>query len=46
MDDDDFAMFSTPTHAKLLVWHWKNQSQDGLVRHGAYFKQWKFIDAR
>jgi hypothetical protein len=39
-------MYSTPIQAKLMVWHWNNQNQDGLVRHALDSHQWKFVDAR
>jgi hypothetical protein len=28
-----------------MVWHWRNQSQDGLMKHAAISKQWNFIYA-
>jgi hypothetical protein len=37
-------MFRTLAQVELMVWHWKNQSQDGLLRHAVDSKQWKFID--
>jgi hypothetical protein len=39
-------MFSTPAQVELMVWHWKNQNQYGLVGHATKVKQWKFIGAR
>lgn len=39
-------MTSTPTQAELMVWHWNNRSQDGLMWHALNSQQWKFIDGR
>ena len=36
-------MFRTPTISELMVWHAKNKSTDGLVRHPCDSKAWKHI---
>ncbi len=39
-------MHSTPGQASLMTWHVNNRSGDGMVRHLAYSKQWRFIDEK
>jgi hypothetical protein len=36
-------MFRTPTISELMVWHAKNTSSDGLVRHPCDSKAWKHV---
>ena len=36
-------MFRTPTISELMVWHAKNTSTDGLVRHPCDSKAWKHV---
>ena len=36
-------MFRTPTISELMVWHAKNTSSDGLVRHHCDSKAWKHV---
>ena len=36
-------MFCTPTIFELIVWHAKNTSTDGLVRHPCDSKAWKHV---
>jgi hypothetical protein len=31
-------MFNTPTQLKLMVWHWHNRNQDGLLVGSKKFK--------
>jgi hypothetical protein len=39
-------MFSTRKLAALQTWYVNNKSVDGMVRHTAYSKQWKFVDEK
>jgi hypothetical protein len=39
-------MYSVPMQAGLMVWHWHNHNQDGLVSHATNSNQWKFIDGQ
>jgi hypothetical protein len=36
-------MFRTPTISELMVWHARNTSSDGLVRHPCDSKAWKHV---
>jgi hypothetical protein len=36
-------MYKTPCISKLMVWHSKNRSSDGLVHHPCDSKAWKHV---
>jgi hypothetical protein len=39
-------MYSTPKQASLTTWHINNKSGDGMVRHVAVSRQWRFINEK
>ncbi len=39
-------MYSTPKQASLTTWHINNKTSDGMVRHVAVSRQWRFINEK